>query len=131
MDGRETPQLTRPALVPSLLVALATRVLPGGSRRTRYRQEFQAELYGMTPGRQTAHALGILASSWSLRSATADPRREGRSMLIILRTKPLLCLLNIRHRWKLQSTSDGYRYRRCARCGKDRMEYPYGPRLIG
>ena len=100
MRGRETRQLTRPAFVPSLLVSLATRVLPGGTRRNRYRQEFQAELYGMTAVRQTAHALGILASSWSLRSATTDPRREGRSMLTILRTKPLLCLLNVRHRWE-------------------------------
>lgn len=126
MEDRKAPQLQTPALVPSLLIALGGRVLPGGTRRDRYRQEFLAELYGMTAGRQTAHALQILASSWSLRSATSHPHREGKTMMVILRSKPLLCLLNIRHHWKGQSSPDGERYQRCTKCGKDRMEYPWG-----
>ncbi|GAA1967883.1 hypothetical protein [Microbacterium deminutum] len=127
MMDREAPELQTPAFVPSLLISLAGRVLPGGSRRDRYRQEFLAELYGMTPARQTAHALQIVASSWSLRSATSHPQREGKTILTILRSKPLLCLLNIRHHWEVQSTPDGERYQRCTKCGKDRMEYPWGP----
>lgn len=125
MRDRETP-LQRPALLPLFLIALAGRVLPGGSRRDRYRQEFLAELHGMTRGRQIAHALQIVASSWSLRSATSYPNREEQTMLTALRSKPLLCLLNIRHRWEVQSSPDGERYQRCAKCGKDRMEYPWG-----
>jgi ribosomal protein S14 len=44
-------------------------------------------------------------------------------MLTIIRSKPLLCLLNIRHHWQPQVTEDGGQYERCTKCGKDRMEY--------
>ena len=30
----------------------------------------------------------------------------------------LLCRLNLRHVWHVESTEDGQRYRRCRRCGK-------------
>jgi hypothetical protein len=126
MTDREPQKLLSPALVPSLLITLGGRVLPGGSRRDRYRQEFLSELYGMSRGRQTVHAFQILASSWSLRSATRYPQREGNTMLSILRSKPPLCLLNIRHDWQTQSSPDGERYQRCSKCGKDRMDYPWG-----
>lgn len=125
-DRPGASRVMRPALVPAFLVAVAVRVLPGGTRRDRYRQEFQAELYGMTSGRQTVHAFQLLASSWSLRSATAHPGREARSMITILRSKPLLCLLNIHHHWEGQSSPDGDRYQRCTKCGKDRMDWPWG-----
>jgi hypothetical protein len=122
--SQKGPPLAPPGFLPSLLVALASRVLPSGSRRSRYRQEFKAELYGMPRRRQTAHALQIAASSWSLRSAIASPQRKGRDMLAIVRRKPLLCLLNVRHHWHMESTPDGDRYQRCTKCGKDRDEYP-------
>jgi hypothetical protein len=121
---RKGPPLAPPAFLPALLVALACRVLPGGSSRSRYRQEFKAELYGMPIGRQTIHALQIVASSRSLRSAIASPHGKGRTMLTIVRSKPLLCLLNVRHHWHMESTPDGDRYQRCTKCGKDRDEYP-------
>ncbi len=126
MNDGETPQQQAPARVPSLLIALSGRVLPGGSVRDRYKREFVAELYGMTRAQQTAHALQIVASSWSLRSAMSHPQREGNTMLSVLRSKPLLCLLNVHHHWELQSSPDGDRYERCSKCGKDRMDYPWG-----
>jgi hypothetical protein len=126
MERREPPPSQLPARLPSLLIALGGRVLPGGSRRTRYRQEFLAELHGMSPRRQTVHALQIVASSWSLRSATSDPHRERKTMTGILRSKPLMCLLNVRHHWAVESGPDGERYERCTKCGKDRMDYPWG-----
>jgi hypothetical protein len=122
----EAQPVRRPILVARFLVSVATRILPGGSRRERYRQEFLAELYGMPPGRQTAHALQIAASSWSLRAAMSHSRQEGKTMLTTLRSKPLLCLFNIRHHWQTMSTTDGERYHRCSKCGKDRMDYPWG-----
>jgi hypothetical protein len=115
--------LARPAFLPAIVVALACRVLPGGSCRSRYRQEFTAELYGMPLGRQTTHALQIAASSWSLRSAVAHPHGKGRNMLTIVRSKPLLCLLNVRHHWHQEITEDGTRFQRCTKCGKDRLEF--------
>lgn len=30
----------------------------------------------------------------------------------------LMCKLNLRHAWHIESTEDGSRYRRCTRCGK-------------
>ncbi len=38
------------------------------------------------------------------------------------RRKPVLCRLNLHHRWRWESSLDGGRYRRCSRCGKDRDE---------
>lgn len=35
--------------------------------------------------------------------------------------KPLLCRLNL-HAWKVNSTEDGQRFRRCQRCGKDKFD---------
>ena len=35
--------------------------------------------------------------------------------------KPLLCLLNIHHRWQKQYNPAGESYRRCRKCGKDDM----------
>ena len=124
-SDREAPSLAPPGFIPSLLVTLAVHMLPGGSRRNRYRREFLAELYGMPTRRQTAHALRILASSWSLRRATVNPARERTTMLTMLRSKPLLCLLNIKHYWMPQYTDEGTRYERCAACGKDRWDYPW------
>ena len=40
---------------------------------------------------------------------------------------PLLCRLNMHHRWQLRHTEDGGRFRQCRRCGKDRNEPPRGP----
>ncbi|MFH8248791.1 hypothetical protein ACH3VR_00305 [Microbacterium sp. B2969] len=132
MPEKTAPRLERPAFVPRALVALTCQVLPGGRLRTRYRQELTAELYGMPRVRQTGYALQLLASSWSLRRATADPTRERRSMLTILRSKPLLCLLNVHHYWLKQSAEDGTVYERCALCGKDRPEHPmYGNPFLG
>jgi hypothetical protein len=32
--------------------------------------------------------------------------------------KNLLCKMNVRHDWHVETTDDGGRYRRCARCSK-------------
>ena len=39
--------------------------------------------------------------------------------MIIRSRRPLLCRLNVRHKWHTESTDDGGRYLRCQRCGKD------------
>jgi hypothetical protein len=33
---------------------------------------------------------------------------------------PLTCRLGIRHDWRVVSTSDGNRFKACAKCGKDK-----------
>lgn len=37
---------------------------------------------------------------------------------------PLLCSLNVRHHWHVETSPDGDRYQRCTRCGKERTDYP-------
>jgi hypothetical protein len=112
----------RPALWPSGVVRLSARALPRGPIRERYREEFLAELHGMTRRRQTRHSAGILSRAWALRMAvTTQGRLAGGTEDVTTRTstRPLLCRLNLHHAWRTRSTEDGARYRRCARCGKD------------
>ena len=47
--------------------------------------------------------------------------------MMILRSKPLLCLLNIRHHWVVLRTEDGGNdFQRCSKCGKDRLDFDWG-----
>ncbi|ABM09049.1 DUF1660 family phage protein [Paenarthrobacter aurescens] len=41
----------------------------------------------------------------------------------------LMCKLNLGHKWHVERTEDGTRYRRCTRCGKDEDDSG-GSRLI-
>lgn len=90
------------------VVALDVHVLPAGRARERYRQEFLADLFGMSRRQSTAYLLGILANRRRLRAA-------------VVGSVPLSCRLSLRHRWRICSTEDGGRYKECSRCLK---EYP-------
>lgn len=108
----------RPDRLPVTLVELATRVLPSGAVRERFKQELVAEMYGMPRTDQRRHAAGILTHAWSLRTAVThqpDYRKEA------VMTKPLRCLIG-RHHVEILATEDGERYRHCRRCGKDLAE---------
>jgi hypothetical protein len=110
------------AVWPSRLERLAARALPAGAARERYRAEFLAELYGMTPGQQTRHTIGVLSHAWALRMAvTSQGQLAGGTEVMETQTdtRPLLCRLNLYHVWRWHSTDDGSRYRRCVRCHKD------------
>jgi hypothetical protein len=39
--------------------------------------------------------------------------------------KPLLCRLNMHHKWERRSTEDGKGYLKCTACGKDRYEVDF------
>jgi len=39
----------------------------------------------------------------------------------------VLCRLNLHHAWRVESTEDGQRFRRCLRCGKDDSRGGPGP----
>jgi len=57
-------------------VRSASLLLPSAHRyRYRYRQEFLAELYGMTPPQQLHQATGVLSRVWTLRAALDEPAR--------------------------------------------------------
>jgi uncharacterized protein (DUF2249 family) len=101
-------------------VELAARVLPTEYRH-RYALEFVAELYGMSRLQQRKHAAQVLSRSWALRAALTEvaPGRQGEALMNDVKKRPLLCWLNVNHRYRWASTEDGDRYLRCTRCGKD------------
>jgi len=108
---------------PRHTVQVATRVLPGATR-DRYRQEFLAELYGLSRARQLRHAVGVLSRSWALRAAINTPSDAAAADMEIVfarHRRPLFCLLN-RHRWETFRSEDAKPYRRCQRCGKDETD---------
>jgi hypothetical protein len=110
--------------LPRHTVQAATRVLPGATR-DRYRQEFLAELYGLSRARQLRHAFGVLSRSWALRAAINTPSETTAADMELVfprRRRPLFCRLNLRHRWATTRTEDGKPYLRCQRCGKDETD---------
>jgi hypothetical protein len=116
---------TRAALWPRQIVWAATRVLPHGPARDRYRQEFLAELHGLGRARQVRHAFGVLSRSWALRVAVNTPSDAVAADMEIVfprRRGPLSCRLNLGHQWTTVRTEDGGRYRQCQRCGKDETD---------
>ena len=104
----------------SRMVRLATHALPAGAVRDRYRQEFLAELAGMSGIHQARHAAGILTHSLALRSAVRGARTGSVEDVMSRPTKPLLCRTNARHHWEWATTPDGERYIRCGRCLKEK-----------
>jgi hypothetical protein len=117
LGSRGTGQAGRPTWWVSLVVRSAALPLPS-EYRWRYRQEFLAELYGMTPAEQLHHATGVLSRVWTLRMALTEPARlkpEEATM-----TKPFLCRIG-RHRWQRLRNPEGGWYRECRGCGKQRV----------
>jgi hypothetical protein len=109
--------------LPRHTIQLATRVLPG-SARDRYRQEFLAELHGVSRARQLRHAIGVLSRSWALRAAINTPSEAAAADMEIVfprHRRPLSCWLN-RHRRETFRTEDAKPYQRCQRCGKDETD---------
>jgi hypothetical protein len=100
-----------------VLVRAATTTLPSGALRERYRREHLGELSALPPTDQIHYALGALATSWALRRALNTEKTM--ATIAIRSTKPLLCRLNLHHRWIGQYNPAGEAYRRCRLCGKD------------
>jgi hypothetical protein len=124
--GIDTPEAAhRPALAARCAVVTATLVLPRGSSRNRYQQEFLAELHFIdTSAPQLRFSVGILSRAWTLRRALTE---ENTMLHETLPRAPLLCRLNVHHHWHTETTEDGARYRRCRRCGKDHPGQGSGP----
>ena len=96
------------------MVRSAALPLPS-EHRWRYRQEFLAELYGMTPAEQRHHASGVLSRVVALRVALGEPARLLSKEATM--TTPWRCRLRI-HRWQRLRNPEGGWYRECLGCGK-------------
>jgi hypothetical protein len=118
-----TGQAGQPTWWASWAVRSASLPLPS-EHRWRYRQEFLAELYGMTPAEQLHHATGVLSRIWTLRMALADPARLTRKEASM--AKPWRCRLLLHH-WRIEKDYQGRRYRECTRCGAISSASMYPP----
>jgi len=109
-------------------VRSASLPLPS-EHRYRYRQEFLAELYGMTPAQQRHHASGVLSRVWTLRVALTAPQRLMPKEATM--AKPWRCRIGM-HRWQRLRNPEGGWYRECRGCGKQRFGTGGGtPNTIG
>jgi hypothetical protein len=100
----------------SWAVRSASLPLPS-EHRYRYRQEFLAELYGMTPSEQLRHASGVLSRVWTLRVALNEPARLMPKEAAM--AKPWRCRVRL-HRWQRIRNPQGGWYRECLDCGTQR-----------
>ena len=116
MGSRGTGQAGQPTWWASWAVKSASLPLPS-EHRWRYRQEFLAELYGMTPAEQLHHAAGVLSRVVALRVALSEPDRLLRKEAAM--AKPFLCRIG-RHRWQRLRNPEGGWYRECRGCGTQR-----------
>jgi hypothetical protein len=95
--------------------------------RARYRQEFLAEMYGMTRRARTRHSLDLLFRSVALRFAVRSSTGIAVPTTATPRSAiPARCRVG-NHRWVMRCTTDGARFRQCARCGKDKYDGSAGP----
>ncbi len=116
LGSRGTGQAGRPTWWASLVVRSAALPLPS-DHRWRYRQEFLAELYGMTPAEQRRHASGVLSRVVALRVALGEPEQLLAKEATM--AKPWRCRIRI-HRWQRIRNPEGGWYRECRGCGKQR-----------
>ena len=115
MGSRGTGQAGQPTWWASLVMRSASLPLPT-EHRWRYRQEFLAELYGMTPGEQRRHASGVLSRVLALRVALSEPAQLNSKEAAMT---PWRCRLRI-HRWQRLRNPEGGWYRECLGCGRQR-----------
>jgi hypothetical protein len=123
MGSRGTGQPGPPTRWASLVVRTAALPLPA-EHRWRYRQEFLAELYDMTPAEQRHHATGVLSRVVALRAALSEPDRLLAKEATM--AKPWRCRLHL-HRWRIEKDYQGQRYRGCIRCGAVSSASMYPP----
>jgi hypothetical protein len=121
---------------PGRVVRLVVQVLPEGLARDRYRHEFLAELYGMSRVQQFQHAVHLITRAFALRAAVDGVRQPSTLELVMpvrASRKPVLCQLNLHHKWVRRFNPDGEDYLQCKACAKDRydMERVNGPNIGG
>lgn len=106
-----------PTPLAAALISLSVLPLPSGSR-DRWRDEYRAEIFGLSRTRQLVEAASALSGSLALRSAlVADP--EGSPVTTTSRS----CRIG-RHRYRTVNEDNPenrrYQHRECVVCGKIR-----------
>jgi hypothetical protein len=98
-------------------LTLACRALPAGATRERWRREFHADLQVLGRRQQATYTLGVLANASALRSAL-DKGEPSIMETTATSRRPLMCRLNLRHKWRVVSTEDGNPHWECIHCRK-------------
>jgi hypothetical protein len=110
-----------------MVVLAATKALPAGPVRERYRQEFLADLHVFDRRARLAFAFGVLCDALALRAAVGGDEAPVAERDFSLTHKPLFCRLHLHFRVRCVS-ADGDVYHRCRRCGDDQYEYELHPK---
>jgi hypothetical protein len=108
----DTPKGTPAHLLPRLLITIATRALPRGVSRDRYRREFAAELFGLGRRQQLGYAGGAAVHILALRTVLV----RGVDATHV----PVLCRMNIHHHWMRHVSDEHIAFELCTRCGKEK-----------
>jgi hypothetical protein len=128
LGHRRTGAADQPTWWASWAVRSASVPLPP-EHRYRYRQEFLAELYGMTPTQQLHHATGVLSRVWILRVVLNEPARLMPKEAAM--AKSWRCRVRL-HRWQRIRNPQGGWYRECLDCGRqDDTSSRGGPNTFG
>jgi hypothetical protein len=125
--GRRAGTAGPPTWWASRAVRSASLALPS-EHRYRYRQEFLAELYGMTPAEQLHHATGVLSRIWTLRVTLTEPARLLPKEATM--AKPWRCRIRL-HRYQRLRNPEGGWYRECRDCGQQRNVMGGPPSMAG
>jgi hypothetical protein len=111
----------RPAAVPAArwAVGTAARALPRRADRERYRREFVAELYGLSPAEQARYAAGLLSQVLALRVALGSSSRPPELPMSTSIRAPFRCRVLGMHRWTARGAPHHTHVRTCTRCGRE------------
>jgi hypothetical protein len=98
---------------------LAARLLATPADRRRYRAEFTAELYELSPTAQLRQAAGVLSQVLALRAALGSPSRSQEIPMSTTFRAPFRCRVLRMHRWAARGAPHHGHVRRCTLCGRE------------
>src|SRR5690349_10794708 len=88
-----------PIAVARWVVGSAARVLLRPADRERYRREFVAELYGLSPAEQARYVAGLLSQVLALRAALGSSSGIREIPMWTTTRAPFRCRVLRMHRW--------------------------------
>jgi len=110
-----------PAVAPAArwVAGTAARALPRRADRERYRREFVAELYGLSPTAQARYVAGLLAQVPALRAALGSSSRPPEIPMSTSFRAPFRCRVLRMHRWMGHGAPHHGHVRICTLCGAE------------
>jgi len=109
----------RPTAAPAArwVAVTVARALPRQADRERYRHEFVAELYGLTPAERARYVAGLLSQILALRAALGTLSRPPELPMSTSIRAPFRCRVLRMHRWMGRGAPHHGHVRSCTLCG--------------